>query len=133
MQLLLNHLQLAQHFEPIFSLPQWEPVPAWSFISFTLLTHPEANIRSKAVDFIESIIDFAGPLGTPAIIGSMQGRHGGDVSREQALNWLSAGLNELGAHAGGHDLISAALRAALNRYSRRICSIASARRRTCAR
>lgn len=68
------------------------------------LTHPEADIRSKAVDFIKSIIDFAGTLGTPAIIGSMQGRHGGDVSREQALNWLSAGLNELGAHAGGHDV-----------------------------
>lgn len=78
------------------------------------LTHPEADIRSKAVDFIKSIIDFAGPLGTPAIIGSMQGRHGGDVSRDQALDWLSTGLNDLGAHAAGHNV--PLLYEPLNRY-----------------
>ncbi len=78
------------------------------------LTHPEADIRSKAVDFIKSIIDFAGPLGTPAIIGSMQGRHGGGVSKEQALDWLSAGLNELGAHAAQYNV--PLLYEPLNRY-----------------
>ena len=78
------------------------------------LTNPDASIRAKAVDFIKSIIDFAGPLGTPAIIGSMQGHHGGEVSKEQALEWLSAGLNELGAHAAQHDV--PLLYEPLNRY-----------------
>jgi sugar phosphate isomerase/epimerase len=35
----------------------------------------------------------------PAIIGSMQGRWGGDVSRGQALGWLSEGLEVLGERA----------------------------------
>ena len=78
------------------------------------LTNPDASIRAKAVDFIKSIIDFAGPLGTPAIIGSMQGRYGGEVSKEQALEWLSAGLNELGAQAAQHDV--PLLYEPLNRY-----------------
>ena len=78
------------------------------------LTNPDASIRAKAVDFIKSIIDFAGPLGTPAIIGSMQGHHGGEVSKEQSLEWLSAGLNELGAHAAQHDV--PLLYEPLNRY-----------------
>ena len=78
------------------------------------LTNPDADIRAKAVDFIKSIIDFAGPLGTPAIIGSMQGRHGGDVSKEQALTWLGAGLNKLGAHAAQHNV--PLLYEPLNRY-----------------
>src|SRR3954470_19658240 len=37
---------------------------------------PDAVVRSKARAFIRSIIDFAGALKAPAIIGSMQGRSG---------------------------------------------------------
>src|SRR4051812_16550929 len=40
------------------------------------LCQPDASARQKARAFIRSIIDFAGPLGAPAIIGSMQGRWG---------------------------------------------------------
>ena len=44
----------------------------------------------------------------------MQGRHGGGVSKEQALDWLSAGLNELGAHAAQFNV--PLLYEPLNRY-----------------
>ncbi|MEC7882593.1 MAG: TIM barrel protein, partial [Verrucomicrobiota bacterium] len=60
------------------------------------LTNSDAKTRNKAIDFIKSIIDFAGPLGAPAIIGSMQGRYGGETSKDQAIEWLTDGLNELG-------------------------------------
>src|SRR5689334_7034113 len=39
------------------------------------LTLPDAGKRAEARAFIKSIIDLGGPLGAPAIIGSMQGRH----------------------------------------------------------
>ena len=63
------------------------------------LTHPDAAVRSEARQFIKSIIDRAAALGAPAIIGSMQGRWEGAVSREQALAWLGEALDELGDHA----------------------------------
>ena len=78
------------------------------------LTNPDIEIRKKAIDFIKSIIDFAGPFGTPAIIGSMQGRHGGETSKEQAIDWLSVGLNELGAYANQYK--TPLLYEPLNRY-----------------
>ena len=40
---------------------------------------PDAAPARKARDFIRSIIDFAGRFRAPAIIGSMQGRHGDGV------------------------------------------------------
>ncbi|MDP6893393.1 MAG: sugar phosphate isomerase/epimerase family protein [Verrucomicrobiota bacterium] len=78
------------------------------------LTNPDINIRKKATDFIKSIIDFAGPLEAPAIIGSMQGRHGDGTSKEKAIDWLSAGLNELGAYANQYK--TPLLYEPLNRY-----------------
>lgn len=78
------------------------------------LTDPDPWIRAAARDFIGAIIDLAGGFGAPAIIGSMQGRHGDGVSREQALDWLRAELDQLGprAHAHGVPL----LYEPLNRY-----------------
>ncbi len=38
------------------------------------LASADHETRSHALQFIESIIDFAGDLGAPAIVGSMQGR-----------------------------------------------------------
>lgn len=78
------------------------------------LTHPDAVVRRQARDFIGAIIDFAGPFGAPAIIGSMQGRAEGTVSRDQALLWLAEALEQLGprAHAHGVPL----LLEPLNRY-----------------
>lgn len=63
------------------------------------LTSPDAQQRQQARDFIRGMIDFGGQFAAPAIIGSMQGRWGGDVSREVALEWLAEALNDLGQHA----------------------------------
>jgi sugar phosphate isomerase/epimerase len=60
---------------------------------------PDAGARLKAKAFIRSIIDFAGPFQAPAIIGSMQGRHGDGVDAKTALAQLAEGLEELGEHA----------------------------------
>ena len=63
------------------------------------LTLPDAALRQKAKTFIRSIIDYAGPFGAPAIIGSMQGRWGGDVAREKGLEMLAEAVGELGNYA----------------------------------
>jgi sugar phosphate isomerase/epimerase len=59
------------------------------------LTLTDPDTRHKAIDFVKTVIDFAGPFGAPAIIGSMQGR--GDAA---ARRMLGEALAELGAHAG---------------------------------
>jgi len=68
------------------------------------LTSPDAAVRERAVEFVKSMIDFGGPHGAPAIIGSMQGRWGESVSREQALDWLKQALERLGAHASQYGV-----------------------------
>ena len=78
------------------------------------LTHPDATVRLRAREFIRGIIDVAGSFGAPAIIGSMQGRWEGAVSRAQALGWLAEALEDLGAHAGRHGV--PLLYEPLNRY-----------------
>jgi sugar phosphate isomerase/epimerase len=78
------------------------------------LTHHSPEVRSEAQLFIREIIDVAADFGAPAIIGSMQGRWEGDVSREQAVAHLTHGLEVLGEHAAkrGQTL----LYEPLNRY-----------------
>ncbi|MBL9190108.1 MAG: sugar phosphate isomerase/epimerase [Opitutaceae bacterium] len=78
------------------------------------LTSPDAAVRREARAFIAEIVDFAGRFGAPAIIGSMQGRWEGAVTREQALAWLAEALTELGARASGHG--TTLLYEPLNRY-----------------
>jgi len=56
------------------------------------LTDADAGKRAAALDFVMSMVRFGGGLGAPAIVGSMQGRAAGGVSREQALRWLAEGL-----------------------------------------
>ena len=63
------------------------------------LTHADAEVRGRARGFICGIVEKAAALGAPAILGSMQGRAEGDVSREQALAWLGEALDEIGEHA----------------------------------
>lgn len=63
------------------------------------LTDPDSAIRQRAISFVETIIDFAGAFGAPAIIGSMQGRHDAPVTREMALGWLAESLEILGPRA----------------------------------
>ena len=78
------------------------------------LTDPDAQVRAKAREFTASVIDFAGSFGAPAIIGSMQGRSEGAVTREQAFDWLREHLEQLSprAHALGVPLLFEPL----NRY-----------------
>ena len=63
------------------------------------LTHADASVRQQAREFIRGVIDLAGAFQTGAIIGSMQGKFEGEVSRDQALAWLAEALKDLGAHA----------------------------------
>jgi len=63
------------------------------------LTDADANVRASAIGFIRSIIDFGAGFGAPAIIGSMQGRWGGDVDQATAFGYLHEALEELGEHA----------------------------------
>jgi sugar phosphate isomerase/epimerase len=78
------------------------------------LTHPEAATRTKAREFIATIVDLAGSLVAPVIVGSMQGRSGEGISREQALQWLVEAMEELGTRAETHGV--PLLYEFLNRY-----------------
>jgi sugar phosphate isomerase/epimerase len=78
------------------------------------LTSPDPAVRHQARQFISAIIDLAGGFGAPAIIGSMQGRAEGQVSREQALRWLAEALEQLGPRAHVHGV--PLLLEPLNRY-----------------
>ena len=89
-------------------------------ISKLSLTDPDAGKRAAARDFVRSMIDFGGPFGAPAIIGSMQGRWGGDLSKEQALSWLGEALVELGDHAKQYNI--PLIYEPLNRYETNLCN-----------
>ncbi len=68
------------------------------------LTDPDPAKRDAALEFIQSMIEFGGKLGAPAILGSMQGRWGGDISRDQALGWLADALRVAGETASRHGV-----------------------------
>jgi sugar phosphate isomerase/epimerase len=78
------------------------------------LTDPDPEVRRRAIAFAAGIVDLAGGFQAPAILGSMQGRWEGSVSREQAMRWLAEALEQLAprAHARGVPL----LLEPLNRY-----------------
>ena len=79
-----------------------------------LLTAADPARREEARDFVRGVIDLAGPFGAPAIIGSMQGRAGDGVGKEEALGHLAAALDALGEYARRHDV--PLLFEPLNRY-----------------
>ena len=68
------------------------------------LTDTDAGKRSAAIDFVKQMIDFGGPHSAPAIIGSMQGKWGGELTRDAALGLLSDALNELGPYAAKYNV-----------------------------
>jgi sugar phosphate isomerase/epimerase len=70
------------------------------------LTHADADRRAQARQFIQAMIDLGGPFGAPAIIGSMQGRSGGEngVGRRSARDYLAEALAPLGAHAAQYGV-----------------------------
>ncbi len=78
------------------------------------LSSPETGKRAAAREFIRSIMDLAGQFHAPAIIGSMQGRHGEDVDKAAALGHLKEGVNDLGEHARKYGV--PLLLEPLNRY-----------------
>ena len=86
------------------------------------LTHPSAEVRNKAKDFITSLLDGAARFNAPVIIGSMQGRHGGDVSKEHAHEWLAEALLSLGDHA--KSLGTCVYYEPLNRYESNLLNTA---------
>jgi sugar phosphate isomerase/epimerase len=78
------------------------------------LTAADEAIRYEARLFVGAIVKLAGCFGAPVIIGSMQGRCADGQDREQALEWLRAGLNELGEIAAAQQVLL--LLEPLNRY-----------------
>lgn len=87
------------------------------------LTHPDTAVRAQAREFIHGIVNLAGFVGAPAILGSMQGRWGDGVSREQALDWLAESLKELGERAAANGQVF--LYEPLNRYETNLFNRAS--------
>lgn len=83
------------------------------------LVDADAGHRAKAIDFVKSMIDFGGPFGAPAIIGSMQGKWGGDVSQETARGYLVDALGPLGEHASQYGI--PLIYEPLNRYETNHC------------
>ncbi|RLS76154.1 MAG: sugar phosphate isomerase/epimerase [Planctomycetota bacterium] len=77
-------------------------------------THADAEVRGRALAFGREIVDAAGALGAPAIIGSMQGRSSPALPREEALKWLADALEALGDRAASHG--QPLLYEPLNRY-----------------
>jgi sugar phosphate isomerase/epimerase len=70
------------------------------------LTHADPANRAGARRFIQSIIDLGGPFGAPAIIGSMQGRSGGEggLGAASARSWLAEALEVLATHAAQYGV-----------------------------
>jgi sugar phosphate isomerase/epimerase len=85
------------------------------------LTSSDVTVRAKARDFVRGIVDSAGAVGAPTIIGSMQGRWGEGVGRESAVAWLSEALNDLGEHARKYGV--PLLYEPLNRYETNVVNL----------
>jgi sugar phosphate isomerase/epimerase len=84
------------------------------------LTDPDSRQRHKASQFVRSLIDVAGPLGAPAIIGSMQGRSSPADDRSEAMRWLAESLSELSEYAASYGV--SLLYEPLNRYETDLCN-----------
>jgi sugar phosphate isomerase/epimerase len=87
------------------------------------LTDADPARRREARDFIRAIIDAAGELGAPAIIGSMQGRSTEHVNRAAAQQFLVESLCELGEVAAQYHV--PLLYEPLNRYETDLCNTLS--------
>ena len=87
------------------------------------LTDPDAATRRRAREFVAAIIDLAGGLGAPAIVGSMQGRWENGITRDQALGWLAEAFEELAPRAESCGV--PLLFEPLNRYETNVlCNVA---------
>jgi len=82
------------------------------------LTHPEADVRLKAQEFIKRMIDFSAPLGAPVIIGSMQGELYNKKDPQESYAWLAEGLRTCAEHARTYQV--KLIYESLNRYETNI-------------
>jgi sugar phosphate isomerase/epimerase len=78
------------------------------------LTSADEATREKAIAFVRSIMDLAAKFEAPAIIGSMQGKWEGAVTKPVALRYLGNALFKLDDHA--RDIGTTLLYEPLNRY-----------------
>jgi sugar phosphate isomerase/epimerase len=78
------------------------------------LTHADPGHRERARAYVRGMIDFAAALGAPVIVGSMQGRWGDGVTKDQAIAHLADAMTVLGEHAAKHK--QALLYEPVNRY-----------------
>lgn len=78
------------------------------------LTHPDSSARAGAVEFIQKMVESASEHGAKVILGSMQGRWEGAVSRGQALEWLGDGIKRVADFAAARNVTL--LYEFLNRY-----------------
>jgi sugar phosphate isomerase/epimerase len=78
------------------------------------LTHSDASIRSKSLEFIAEMMEFGASFNAPAIIGSMQGSFTPGIEEKQTMDWLSSGLKQLNEIAG--NLGTKLIYEPLNRY-----------------
>jgi sugar phosphate isomerase/epimerase len=78
------------------------------------LIDPDKERRAAAREFVRGMIDLGSRFQAPAIIGSMQGKWGGDLDRAAGLELLGQALEDLGRHALRYGL--PLLYEPLNRY-----------------
>jgi sugar phosphate isomerase/epimerase len=78
------------------------------------LTAADETARDKAIDFVKRMIEFGARFGAPAIIGSMQGKAEGAVTKQVALRYLGNALFKLDEHAA--DFETTVLYEPINRY-----------------
>ena len=84
------------------------------------LSDADENHRAKAISFVKDIVSKAGEFGASAIIGSMQGRWGGDTDKPTALQYLGEALMACGEHAAQFDV--PLIYEPLNRYETNLCN-----------
>ncbi|HEV2292281.1 MAG TPA: sugar phosphate isomerase/epimerase family protein [Tepidisphaeraceae bacterium] len=84
------------------------------------LTDPDRARREPARLFVQSIVEAAGKLGAPAIVGSMQGRWGDGMDRDEAMFYLADALSSLGRFAQSFGV--PLLYEPLNRYETNVAN-----------
>ena len=75
-------------------------------------THPDYNIRRKAIERIKSQVKLAGDLNALVIIGLVRGKKGANVGLAQAEDWLIEALQEC---ASENETVKLAIEP-INRY-----------------
>ena len=85
----------------------------WVRHGWTLIASDRED-RERALSFVRNVIDLGAEFGAPAIIGSMQGRAGGDVDHAEAKRRLGEAFEALGEHARSRGV--PLLYEPLNRY-----------------